>query len=144
MTVTCRGFRTLRHSLADLPSRFPPPRSLHDQWRADELHAVSPEQLAKRLDLLCLIRVVEDVIPRRQLSVRGSLADRSEERLHRSGGLVHVDDSGLPAGCTGPHVFRIARDEDALACRDDHAPALDLEVALAVEHVDPFVLLVVE
>ena len=86
-------------------------------------------------------RLVDDLLAGDEL---WEVTDRFEEFLHVAGGLVEVDDSRGSAAGGRPDVRCCAGDEDGLAGASAEALFADFEIHLAVDDVDPFVLVMVQ
>src|SRR2546422_3895374 len=72
------------------------------------------------------------------------LAYLAEELLHLACGLVHINNLALLPAYVGPHVRNLARYENGLT--GPHAKSLiaNLKLKLAINDVDPLILVVVE
>src|SRR4051794_2456683 len=100
------------------------------QWGAEEVHAVGGEELAEAVEAEGFV----------DGGVAVELADLAEEGFHLAGGLVDVDDLAAFRVRAGPGVGGVAGDEDGFAGADVQLALADVEFELAVDHVDPLVL----
>src|SRR5260221_10966136 len=93
------------------------------RW-TEKVHAVRLEQLMHRVYLLLRVGLVQRLLSRRQVLVRfrRHLADRAEEVLHLTGGVVHLENLRLLALGATPDVGRISREEDGFARAEGKPP----------------------
>jgi hypothetical protein len=79
---------------------------------------------------------------RRQLGRGGGLRERAHE-AREVAGLCHEQEACL-VGADDERVWEVARAEDERACRGDDRLTVDPDCELALEHVEPLVLVVVD
>src|SRR5882757_4039137 len=72
------------------------------------------------------------------------LADLAEEFLHLAGRLIHIDDPARLVAYAAPQMGNLARDENALPGARAEFLLGNMKLELAVDHINPLVLIVVE
>src|SRR6516164_1880006 len=99
------------------------------------------EETAHAVDLVLGVGFLDHLLSRYNVF---EVDERSKELLHFARRLIDVDDPARPITRGAPDMRHVAGQKDRLARARVKSPIANLEYPLAIDDVDPFVLVVVD